>query len=164
MRQPRSYSCGPTAIINAAKWAGFRCSLKRHHDLIASLCYSTFDMGTEEHHLDRVLRRMLSGTVTIRKRYRPTLQMLREHLSSPDRAVVLLYWRPGPGHHHRYNRHAIEGHYTLITQFDGQHATLINDEVFTTIVKTDRRSFREKISFNRRSRHYPPMVWLLRKL
>lgn len=159
-RQPYKYSCGPTAIINATKWAGYLCSIKEHHTLISRLCESSYEFGTDEAKFEEVLRRFISPEVSIRKRNRPSLRDVIQHLNRPDCAVVLLYWRGGKDYGR--NPRSITGHYVLLVS-DNKGVLCINDEVNVTVMPLGPRELMKKLGFNDSDRETYPQAWLLRK-
>lgn len=106
--QDDAYSCGPTAIINALKWAGLDAT-KEDLDLFRFSC-RTIDPefpndwdsnGTTDADLDRVLRYAGKGKIKVKKIKNPSVPMLIGHLQSKGAVIISYYWKEGAqdGHH-----------------------------------------------------------------
>lgn len=87
--QPNENTCGPTAVINAGKWAGLGLSVKHDFDFIMEVCETIEDLGTWPRGIDRGLRVALglNGVKVTRKR-NASIKDIEEHLSNEGSAVV----------------------------------------------------------------------------
>lgn len=155
-RQPYKYSCGPTAIINAVKWAGYSYSLRDNHTFVARACNSSYEFGTEELELERVLRRLTRGFMRIRKRCRPTADELMSHVIKQDCAAIILYYRSDDPDG--------DAHYTLMTDVGAGHVTLVNDVINKTLTRCPKWHLDEKLLKSREDKECFPQAWLLRKI
>ena len=88
-KQPRDSSCGPTAVLNAAKWAGLGLSIKHDFDFMADLCGTDWKIGTYPSGIERGLRVALglNGVKVTRKRY-ATVRNIEKLLSKGGAAVA----------------------------------------------------------------------------
>lgn len=91
-RQPHARSCGPTAILNALKWAGRPATLKREYPILRAECKCT--NGTWRYIFDRVIRKHAKGLFTVERRALPTYSQLRR-LCRSGHAFVLAYMNVG---------------------------------------------------------------------
>ena len=68
--QPYDSTCGPTAVINAGKWAGLGLSVKQDFVFMMNLCETDKEIGTYPWGIDRGLRIALglNGVKITRKR------------------------------------------------------------------------------------------------
>ena len=155
-RQPSWYSCGPTAIINAAKWSGMRCQLRVYHTAIARLCKSDYALGTNEVPFEKTLRLFLSGRVRIKKRRDPSFASVVGHLRQDGTACVLLYWKKMP-------KGDVAGHYILLIPNDDDSAIAVNDSLKTTTVVVSNDELKRRLMFMRGERD-GPKVWFLRRI
>ena len=155
VRQSDKYSCGPTAIINAIKWAGYSYPSRDNLMFVARACSSSYEFGTEEADLERVLRQLTCGFLRVRKRCRPTIDELARHVAKPDCAAIVLYYHSsdpsGPGH------------YTLMTDADAGHVILVNDTTHETVTRSPRCLFSLRLRNMRDDRRSFPQAWLLRR-
>ena len=87
--QPYDSTCGPTAVINAAKWAGLGLSVKHDFDFIMELCDTDWEIGTYAQNIDRGLRIALglNGVKVTRKR-NASIKDIENHLSKDGSVVV----------------------------------------------------------------------------
>lgn len=99
MKQPDSYSCGPTAILNAMKWAGIDAT-GQHLSYIQFSC-RTIDLetpsdstnhGTLTSDFDRVIRYVGSGVYTVKRKSRPTVSELKRHLQRGEAIAFAYHW------------------------------------------------------------------------
>lgn len=164
VRQPTLISCGPTAIINAAKWAGLSCTLKNDFGSISLMCDTKADNGTHCDNFDKVLRLKLRTAAKIRKRLRPSFASIVSYVRRHDRAVVLLYWRRANESVRKYDDYTVEGHYILVIPSGSNDSVIcVNDYTEETLTTTSMRDFRKKVSFLRRWKgENIPIAWFLR--
>lgn len=90
IRQSDTFSCGPIAIMNVAKWIGIRATIKDHHMFLRNLCGTTIEAGTQEHGLMKGLRFALGNRAKVKHRFRPTLASIEGNLRL-GRAVILMH-------------------------------------------------------------------------
>lgn len=155
-RQPAWYSCGPTAIINAAKWAGLRCQVRVYHSAIAKLCKSDYTFGTDKGPFEKTLRLFLRDRACVRARCNPTFASIVGHTRKCDGAVVLFYWRKS----HDYS---IAGHYVLVLPYDDENVLFINDVKNVTTTVVTHEELKQKLSLLRKKKD-GPKAWFLRKI
>ena len=99
-KQRDRYTCGPTAIMNAFKWAGHKPP-KLAAVIKASGCVKR--LGSDHSSFDKALRDQ--DIFSVRRVYQPTLGDIKRHINN-DGAVILSYaWR--------------------YSQFSGRHFALI---------------------------------------
>jgi len=105
IKQKDTYSCGPIALINAMKWAGFNYTYK---DLkrMQRLCKCKYPNGTHWRDMTNAIRDMSKLMTTTRKNW-PLILDIIKHLEKDG--VVILAYKRDPKH---------VGHYILITDYD----------------------------------------------
>lgn len=122
VKQPNQYSCGPTAILNALKWAGLDVTLQ-HHPLLEFSCRAEDsdddEFGILDHDFDRVLRWAGKNVFTVRRSKTPTLEVIREHLKNGGSVCLGYSWTEELG-----------GHYAFIAGLDRGLFMVINDHIF----------------------------------
>lgn len=89
LRQRKSYTCGPIAILNAIRWAGGVARYDMIEDYIER-CRCVPPWGTKHNAFERVLREEGEGLFKVRRVYRPTIPQITAHLLN-DGAVILNY-------------------------------------------------------------------------
>lgn len=150
------YSCGPIALMNAAKWAGCRVTMS-DHGVIVRMCETSYEVGTAYAAIDRVLREHMDELVSVKRKSRPVVSVVLDHLVDDTRAAILCYWYRRSGE--------VVGHYAFIPgplDVDG-NLTIINAlKGHTTIVRSQ-RWLASRLVIGHRSRRNPSMVWLLRR-
>jgi hypothetical protein len=99
IRQPDSYSCGPTAILNALKWAGLDVTLQEF-PLLQFSCRTVDpdsndieDHGTLDHDFDRVLRWSGKKVLKVRRRKNPSFKDIYIHVKSGGAICLGYFWR-----------------------------------------------------------------------
>lgn len=99
IRQPDSYSCGPTAILNAMKWAGIDAT-SQYLPYLQFSC-RTIDLetpadpeshGTLSSDFDRVLRYVGTGAFHVRRKKNPTASEMKRHLEKGNAIALAYYW------------------------------------------------------------------------
>ena len=87
--QPYDSTCGPTAVINAGKWAGLGLSVKHDFVFMMDLCETDWEIGTYPWGIDRGLRIALglNGVKVTRKR-NASIKDIEKHLSKDGSVVV----------------------------------------------------------------------------
>lgn len=88
IKQPEDYACGPTVIINAAKWAGLMITLSDFDD-VASLCDYIPSEGTTAGGIDHCLRFVLRNHAIVRKPNCAMMWDIENHLNSNNNACVV---------------------------------------------------------------------------
>lgn len=151
-RQPRylkqrdQFSCGPIAIINAAKWAGRHLT---YADLraISTACGCVSPTGTRQRGIDGVLRTLCRVTYCCN----PTKDRLDKHLKAGGAAVVNFGIDRGD---------EWDGHYVFVPERLGMCYVVVNDG--TTTKCYTNRTFLTRCW--RRYKGRPLRVWLLSRL
>lgn len=123
VRQIRTNSCGPTAIINCVKWAGYRCTIREYHTLISELCECSKD-GAPVKRFGLILRMMMGDEFSVWYRRGPTLDVVIKHLRKPNRSIVLAYYYPDVVDGQVVQ---ISGHYTFVFIDDAGIIRCVND-------------------------------------
>lgn len=158
IRQRDKSSCGPTAIINALKWAGRRVTEKNSKKelRIISKCgreNSKGGAGTNREDLNKVL---VEDTDLKVDRFvkRPAIKEIDNWIDSGGAVIIEYYWGKVP-----INR---EGHYTLCTERNSKTYTLINDKRNQTVVRRRRKTMRTML---RNKSYYgdTSYAWFIRK-
>lgn len=132
IRQPDKYSCGPTAIVNAMKWAGIDANSR---ELIPFLQFGcrTIDLenpedaesnGTTDQDFDRVLRYVAKGHFKIRRRKNPRINEIIKHLKAGKAVVLSYFWGPGSLKY---------GHFCFLLSVERGRVVTINDHESETI-------------------------------
>lgn len=93
--QSRSKSdCGPIALLNALKWAGIRCILRRDYKKIFSKTRCNQDgmeSGTFRKNFDAALRYFARGKFSVMRRFWRGIAVMEEFLRDPNHAVITLF-------------------------------------------------------------------------
>lgn len=155
IRQPDSYGCGPTAIINALKWAGFRATLKKHYRSLVVRCKAKDPdghefSGTTPKNFQNALKYTGRNLLKIKHLTHPSLKEISQELNN-GKAVVIL--------HFNQNDHG-SSHYTLLIGKLGKDFIAVNAfhgcktvaQISDKIIKT----------WTRRKENMP-MAWVLEK-
>ncbi len=162
IRQPNSYSCGPTAILNSAKWCGLSFTTQKHLKVITALCETSTDTGTEEPQFERTLRAVTRGFLRVNRRDCPTLAGIKSYLNREDRALVFLYWRKGHGFNRR-RRDLVDGHYTLVLPSSDKSVVCVNDSRTKTLITISYVELKKRLRFMNNGSAEAPRVWFLQK-
>lgn len=88
VNQPAINACGPTAIINAAKWAGVNLSIKKDFDYAAYLCKYDPSEGSAWDGIDRAIREAMPGFVKVRKPTFTNFDRIDRHLTKGQACLV----------------------------------------------------------------------------
>lgn len=163
IKQPYTYSCGPTSIINAAKYFGLKFSVKKHHKLIADLCKSSYKYGTDELPLTSALKTVFSDSIKQKVRKRPSYASVIGHLRQNDCAVIMLYWWKLHDYHVKKNPDAIEGHYVMMYMDKDKNIVCINDSASDTKRIITVEDLKKRCRFSRSTVSAFPRAWFLRK-
>jgi hypothetical protein len=163
-RQPTKSSCGPTAIINAIKWAGYKCSIKSHHTFLSRLCNTNAEDGTEALDFSRALKKLVVGpgpthNISIWTRHSPKAKDIVKCIKENDCAAIILYYFKSPN-----KSNNVEGHYTLLTDVSIQgEITCINDVLDKTVSSISMNDLRSKLSLFRSNKEDHPQVWFIKR-
>lgn len=87
IRQPHKSSCGPTAIINAGKWAGNKLTLKRDYRRVYLNTHCDSD-GSDIKYIDKTLRNELGDFLNIRKVRKPDIRDTVAHIKRGGAALI----------------------------------------------------------------------------
>lgn len=97
-RQFYKNSCSPTALINAAKWAGFRVPAKEFFKYFATQCRFSFKEGTQYTGISDALRKS-DEMYFLGFKMNPTLSWLDKKLDS-GHALIINYSIADEDHGH----------------------------------------------------------------
>lgn len=162
LKQYDDYSCGPTAILNALKWAGRSVAYRTHYKRAAKGCRVTEgdykDRGTLSIDFDRTIRMLGKKYFSVRKVRSCTIQQLADHLENGGAAVLAhleedLY----------AGQKSIEGHFSFWFASDGLTFTGANDGGPGATITRSREEIVRKIRKRKYAGDNYPEVWLLTK-
>lgn len=133
IRQPDEISCGPTAILNALKWAGLPVT---HDDLpkIQFACKTanaidpndTENAGTYDHDFDRTLRYAGAPAFKVKRKSNFSFKSVKDHLLAGGAVCIGYYWE----------EKGQEGaHFAIIERIEGGYWITVNDHLSKTAVK-----------------------------
>jgi len=149
VKQPHANSCGPTAIINAARWAGKNLNMSTDYQRICKDTKFHKNDGTNKFEVDAYMRKNLSNVMKVTKLKMPTPEIINKHLKSGKSAIVCYSYRT------KVAPMTYMGHYTLVTDIDSKNRWLAhNEDVELGSVWTSSKKF---FSFLK------PTVWILSK-
>jgi len=103
VKQRDKYSCGPVAIMNVLKWAGYAFNYEDSLPVLQKLCKCISVTGTKHANFDRALRLVTSRfkVFKVRRVHRPKLWQIEEHLREGGLVILNYYWRKDEeGHRH----------------------------------------------------------------
>ena len=78
--QPHLNTCAPIAVLNAAKWAGLRFTMKDDYRPLIKLCGTDLKIGTWLWGIDRGLRIALGNRVKVTRKRQATVWAIENHL------------------------------------------------------------------------------------
>jgi hypothetical protein len=136
IRQKLAYSCGPIALMNAVKWAGYSLSRREYLDHYAHLCKyekGFYGTGTQWKHMHKAIV-ATPELKLITKLENPTLRSLDRFLNKKYSAIV------------RY-RHKQGGHYIFMPKRTTRFYYVVNDDSRFTLAKISRKNFSKKLRF-----------------
>lgn len=142
-RQPDKYSCGPTAILNALKWAGEDVSTKEHLPFLQFGC-RTIDLehphdidlnGTTDDDFDRVLRYVAKGMFRIRKVNHRSVAKMKAHLARGGAICFSYYWAEDgqSGHHFAFIEKLDRGQFVIVNDHNAQNEDTVTIRTSTTL-------------------------------
>lgn len=114
LKQKDTFRCGPVAVVNTLKWAGYPATYK------TVLCLSTIMRtdplkGTRRNDIDKALN-IFTQILRYKKKQRPAAEHIIQHLDNGGAALVLIAYEKGD----------TEGHYFFIDKRDDEHFNAIN--------------------------------------
>lgn len=144
-RQPDKYSCGPTAILNAMKWAGLDATSRNHLPYLQFSC-RTIDLqhpedfdsnGTLDSDFDRVLRYVGSGVFRVRRKKFPSAKELKKHLKKGGAVAICYHWEEAgqSGEHFCFLAGFERGFFVVINDHDAPNTETVRLRTFATIRK-----------------------------
>jgi hypothetical protein len=164
LKQYDDYSCGPTAILNALKWAGASVSYRSHYKRVAKYCKvaegDLKDRGTLSPDLDRTLRTLGRRYLTVRKVRSCTIQQLADHLQNGGAAILAHVEGEGTLY---AGQDEAEGHFSFWFDSDGLTFTGANDGGDSATIVRSRKEMIHKIKKRKHAGAMYPEVWLLSK-
>lgn len=122
--------CGPIAIINILKWAGFQVTTKRHLPYLNEMCRPE-GLGTSIRNLHKTLSHLKRRRFWFR--YRPQAKIGAIDATLKKGGAVLLYYMSDPTQYH----------FTLIIQGDGDRYTVVNAFKGKTVATVSRSTIRK---------------------
>lgn len=132
-RQRNKTNCGPTAVMNALKWAGYSCSYKEFGRALKVRCGWYPGEGVPQHKIRYALC-VTPELSVVQEKYAPNLGWIDKQLAD-DRAVLLCYY------------HKKGGHCALIVDKTENYYVLVNDSWTKTIMKRHRKTVNKMIKF-----------------
>ena len=114
-KQYDNYSCGPVAILNALKWAGYNCTYKQDFHFIKELCECVNEpdwQGTHYLNLSSALKEYRIKFKFIRK---PSLFQIVTHLEKGGAVILRVLFKEEENHQDTFF-----GHYFLCFDFDSK--------------------------------------------
>jgi len=151
VKQRDKSSCGPVAIMNVLKWAGYKFSYEKTIGLLRDACGWRPAFGTKQADFDRGLR----GTVTrfginVRRVYCPRIGAVEDHLREGGIVIVNYLWRNKKRGEHR--------HFMILSGVSdsGKMFTLLNDNSKGQAIRRERRASVKKnvFRFQRTDPHF----------
>ena len=135
-----SYDCGPVAILNVLKWAGYNVSKKRHMDDIKDLCNHMARGGGGVYYKD--LLNALSkfkDCIKFYMRHNITIYMIDKHLMNGG--IVLMHTS------HKREDGGRSAHYWIITGRMGDSYNVHNVRLFDEFYHADTLMSRKEIVY-----------------
>lgn len=149
LRQPHYKTCGPTVVVNAAKWAGHRASRSTLYKELTDR-FKTVKIGTSKSEFEQMLG-MASGMFKATWEPEPSVMAIDRALRK-GQAVILKYnWQVD---------WEIGAHFTLVVGKRGRDYVFINDGWETTEVIRPRKAMNRRL---KGIEHLRPMVWYVEK-
>lgn len=153
IKQPDNYGCGPTAILNTLKWAGYRVTLKKHYRALVIKCRSKDPdgnefSGTTVYDFENVLKYVGQKIFDIKFLLRPKIKRIKKELKKGN-AVILLHLNPDH-----------TSHYTLIISNEGNNFVAVNAFKDSSTVATVSL---EILEFWTKKSKYMPLAWVITK-
>lgn len=90
VRQPEEYACGPTAVLNALKWAGVPATIKYDFGLIADMCEYERGEGSPDGAINQTLRLLLDGWARVRRPRYASTRDIRKHVEKGGACVATI--------------------------------------------------------------------------
>jgi len=153
-KQRDKFRCGPVAIQNALRWAGYDADLNKI--CLEVGCVYPENIGTWPEQLDPGLRFFGKDIFSIKKIIYPTVKQLKEHLFSGGAIIFrVTYTRNGE----------VWGHYTLIDLIsdNGKRIRTVNLEAEGRAIKwVNRKNFTKEYCVRRKDPNQS-LGWFLRK-
>lgn len=131
-RQRDTFSCGPTAIVNAIKWAGYSCPAREFKKIFKKRTGCTRLRGTDPWILEQTLKRVPELSIQYVLNV-PNLRDIDEELKK-GRSVLLRYF------------HSHGGHYTLIVGRTKKFYVVVNDSPKKAISYRSRKKMKKLIN------------------
>lgn len=137
--QLRNFSCGCTAIINAAIWAGARMNHRKECKILCELLGVDKEGGTYPDMMKDAINFSSLPYKISKTRNNPTITMIRKHVNKGG-AVMLFY----------------AGHVSLVTEVSKTHLSLINHNRYVILTKLTDKKLREWL------KHEPKAFFLVK--
>jgi ABC-type bacteriocin/lantibiotic exporter with double-glycine peptidase domain len=100
IKQPTKTTCGPTAIINVLKWAGYDLTVKDINKIGNWVKCGYYCTGTEPAEMHNLLQR-LEGIKITKSVNLPTIEEMNKHLDAGG-VVLMRYLHKQGGHYNVY--------------------------------------------------------------
>lgn len=102
-KQYDKFRCGPVALANVIKWAGFGFNYKKRYKELSKLCKSNPEFGTCHNDFNKAIKKIAKkGKFKVKKVNRPLLKDIERHLK---KSGIIVF---------RYNWSEINGHYFVV--------------------------------------------------
>jgi|15BtaG_2_1085339.scaffolds.fasta_scaffold46470_2 hypothetical protein len=148
VKQRNNTSCGPIAVLNALKWAGFKFTMKNSYKRLAKKCKYNVSEGAWPIDVLNAISSYKRLTVTPDA---PTkIQDLDDRIRAGSSCILTYYW---------YDEGAQEvlSHYTFISEMQGTSFVCHNiDDVSTAIVPR-----KDMITLLRSARGEKPLAFFI---
>ena len=130
--QKNPVDCAPTAVLNAALWAGKKISFKNDYERLFRESNCNW-YGTKYKDIDSTLRRELQGYCDVHKPINPSLFAIAKHIENGGAAIISYYYK------HRNKEHCHIALFSNInkTKWTGHNVSRTPKEIlsFKKIIK-----------------------------
>lgn len=155
IKQRDHHSCGPVALLNALKWAGYKVSYNKHFRSIYRSCKCS-DTGTFDCDFDSAIRRYRHLIVMPEDGpfEQPYIGLIDEHLDNGGAVVFSYIYKSCRG---------MDSHLSLCIGRSGKTYMFVNDSEFKpTICKRKRKTVVKMLKF--KDDGVGSFVWFIERL
>lgn len=167
VKQNDFFSCGPVAIANALKWAGFDFSYSKNRKKFIEHCKCDL-IGTGTKNFERSLKEISNGLFSVKRRYGATIGEIKNHLLKGGSVIVSgkRAWEFQIGGHY-FNCVGMVGKLFLVTNEIPTNGP--DNNIYSSLLLTE-KELRQKISPENISKETDclyrtkyPKIWFLTK-
>jgi peptidase C39-like protein len=138
--QTNDHNCGPTALYNLIKWAGYIPSLP----ILEKMCKSCMPFGTFYQEFNDTLDAIKNvAGLSVQFKFRPTVQEVREHVVSGGVVVLLYHWvdraSDNEKYYEKYYGWYYGEHYILVDAYQRGQFRVINDTPLAAVMWIKKR-------------------------